>query len=568
MMLRGLRMGSNAMVRVAITPKAGFSSTTANFKIVTFPMADVGEGIKEVEVLDWFVKEGDEVEEFQKLCEIQSDKATAEVTSRYTGKIKKIYTQQGDMQQVGQGLVDIDVADDSAPEPEPKKAAAPAKAEKKAEKPEKKKKAAAGGKQVKTFPLADIGEGIKEVEVLSWYVKEGDEVEEMDKICEVQSDKATVELSTPYTGKVVKIYTQPGSMQQVGSGLIDIEVAGGAAAEEEDEAPPAKEAKSEPKPAESSAPAKASSSSSFEQTGDGRKVLATPAVRRIATENKVDLSKVNATGKGGRVTKEDILKYVSGAQSSTAAAPASGQPAATGVQYQPEDRTVKITGRTRIMVQSMTETLKIPSFGAMDEVNLNKLVVTRTALKAGAEKRGIRLSYMPFFIKAASLAMKEYPIINSTLNADCTEITYKGAHNIGIAMDTAQGLVVPNIKNVEQKTIFQIAQDLNELQKRGADNKLTGPDLQGGTFTLTNIGAIGGTYVSPIISPPQVAIGGLGSITKLPRFNAKGEIEAQNVLYISWTADHRIIDGATMVRYSQVFKNYLEEPGSMLLDMM
>ena len=219
------------------------------------------------------------------------------------------------------------------------------------------------------------------------------------------------------------------------------------------------------------------------------------------------------------------------------------------------------------MVQSMTESLKIPSFGAADEINLNELVRVRAMLKPVVEKRGAKLSYMPFFIKAASFALKEYPVVNSTLNSDVTELTYKGAHNIGVAMDTAQGLVVPNIKNVEQKTIFEISQELAGLQERGMTNTLTPSDLQGGTFTLSNIGSIGGTYVSPIIMPPQVAIGALGKVVKIPKYDANGEIESQNILYISWTADHRVIDGATMVRFSNVWKSYLETPSKMLLDL-
>eukprot|EP01064_Diplonema_japonicum_P002143 TRINITY_DN11375_c0_g1_i1.p1 TRINITY_DN11375_c0_g1~~TRINITY_DN11375_c0_g1_i1.p1 ORF type:complete len:549 (+),score=146.76 TRINITY_DN11375_c0_g1_i1:44-1690(+) len=544
----------SAMKMRPVVARRYFSQTKYALEIVTFPMADVGEGIKEVEVLDWFVKEGDRVEEFQKICEIQSDKATAEVTSRYTGVIKKIYTSIGDMQQVGSGLIDIDVEgseESAAPTPTPA-AAAPA-------------AAAPVGKQVKTFPLADIGEGIKEVEILQWFVKEGDVVEEMDKLCEVQSDKATVELSTPFSGKILKVYHNVGDMQQVGQGLVDIEVEGV-------EEAPAASAPSTPTPAAALAAAPSTPSTpvgGFAQSSAGKKVLATPAVRRIAAEKKIDLTQVPATGKGGRVTKEDIINFMEGKTQAAPAASSSAAPTSAPTPvYSVEDKTVKISGRAKFMVASMTEALKIPSFGAHDEVNLNALVAARTALKPMVEKRGSKLSYMPFFIKASSMAMKHHPVINSQLDSEVSSITYKGAHNIGFAMDTEQGLVVPNIKNVESKSVFQIAEELVALQQRGLANKLTTEDLQGGTFTLSNIGSIGGTYVSPIIFAPQVAICGLGKVAKMPRYNQAGQIEEQNILYVSWSADHRVIDGATMLRFSNTWKSYLENPTSMLLDLI
>eukprot|EP01060_Flectonema_neradi_P040577 TRINITY_DN9300_c0_g1_i5.p1 TRINITY_DN9300_c0_g1~~TRINITY_DN9300_c0_g1_i5.p1 ORF type:complete len:549 (+),score=152.08 TRINITY_DN9300_c0_g1_i5:108-1754(+) len=546
------------MFRRALIQPRFFSRTAANLEIVTFPMADIGEGIKEVEVLNWFVKEGDTVEEFQKLCEIQSDKAMAEITSKYTGKITKIYTEVGDMQQVGSGLVDIDVDGGDAPEAPP--AAAPASSA----------PASSSGGSLETVNMMEIADGISKVEVLQVFVKDGDVVSEGDNLIEIQSDKATAEIPSPFSGTVKNITAVIGEDLKIGGPICQIQAEGSSSSATTTSAPSTTTTTTTSSTATSaSTTASKSSGGLFHQSEAGKKVLATPAVRRIAAEKSVDLTKVPATGKGGRVTKEDIINFLEGAApaTTTTTATSSTAPTSTAVKYTPEDRTEKIMGRTKVMVASMTESLKIPSFGAADEINLNELVKIRTMLKPVVEKRGAKLSYMPFFIKAASFALKEYPVVNSTLNSDVTELTYKGAHNIGIAMDTAQGLVVPNIKNVEQKTIFEISQELAGLQERGMSNTLTPADLQGGTFTLSNIGSIGGTYVSPIIMPPQVAIGALGKVVKVPRYNANGEIESQNILYISWTADHRVIDGATMVRFSNVWKSYLETPSKMLLDL-
>eukprot|EP01065_Artemidia_motanka_P001318 TRINITY_DN1060_c3_g1_i1.p1 TRINITY_DN1060_c3_g1~~TRINITY_DN1060_c3_g1_i1.p1 ORF type:complete len:633 (+),score=266.33 TRINITY_DN1060_c3_g1_i1:123-1901(+) len=533
----------------------------------TMNMADVGEGIKEVEITGWAVKEGDTVEEFQKLCDVQSDKASVEVSSPFAGKVTKLYTAEGDKQQVGQPLVDFDVAADGGDEPAAAAPAAPPAAA-----PAKK---AAAGPRVHTMTMQEVGDGINSVEISEWVVAEGDTVTEGQKVCEAQSDKASMELHAAVSGKVLKLHTAQGSKQAVGEPLMDIETTDGVAAEVEEEAPAA----AAPAASAAAPAAAASSGSGFQQTDAGRKVLTSPKVRRLAREQGIDLAAVKGTGTAGRVTAEDFENYVknrSAAPKPAAAAPAaSAAPAgkaptadtyAGAPVWSPEDRTVKITGITKRMVETMTASLSIPTFNASDEVNLNALVEARAALKPIAEKRGARLSFMPFFIKAASLALKEFPVVNSTLNKEVTEVIYKGAHNIGVAMDTPQGLIVPNIKDVQSKSILQIAKDLNGLQERGAAGKLTTGDLQGGTFTLSNIGPIGATYVSPIIFPPQVAIGALGKTAKLPRFDEKGNVYAANILYVTWTADHRVIDGATMVRYSNLWKQYLEHPSSMLLE--
>jgi len=174
---------------------------------------------------------------------------------------------------------------------------------------------------------------------------------------------------------------------------------------------------------------------------------------------------------------------------------------------------------------------------------------------------------MPFIVKAASLALTEYPLINSSINLENETVTYKHNHNIGVAMDTAQGLLVPNIKAVQNLSVFEIAAELTRLHQVGLAGKLSAQDLTGGTFSLSNIGSIGGTYASPVILPPEVAIGALGKLRKLPRFNANGEVYAATIMNVSWSADHRLLDGATVARFSNTWKDYLENPARMVLDL-
>lgn len=228
------------------------------------------------------------------------------------------------------------------------------------------------------------------------------------------------------------------------------------------------------------------------------------------------------------------------------------------------------------MVQSMTKANNIPAFGASDEIEISKLTHARDALRPVFAARfaqqnsnkkdasNLKLSFMPFFIKAASIALAQFPDINAHTNDDCTVVTLKGAHNIGFAMDTPQGLIVPVVRNVQTKSLYDIAVDIAALVDRGAANALTTADLQGATFTLSNIGSIGATYTKPVINPPQVAIGALGRGRVLPRFDAHGNVVKATIVEVSWSADHRVVDGATMVRFGNMFRDLLESPVMML----
>jgi len=422
--------------------------------------------------------------------------------------------------------------------------------------------------EIVQFNLSDIGEGIKEVTVKEWFVKVGDKVAQFDNICEVQSDKASVTITSKYDGVVTKLYYAVDDIAQTGDPLVDVEVEGSS--------------KSEAQVAE------AEEVVPEEPTKRNVKVLATPAVRRIAQEYGVNLGDVRGSGKEGRVLKEDILAHVEGATPAPAPVfvpPVAARPLAPALQQAAappaplplpprpspviagKDRVEKTNVIVKAMTKTMVEALKIPHFGYKDEVEMTQLVKLRSELRAACLERGIKLSYMPFIVKACSLALLHYPILNSTLDAQSETITYKASHNIALAMDTPMGLLVPSIKGVQGLSVFEIAVELNRLQQLGVAGKLSTSDLSGGTFSLSNIGSIGGTYAKPVILPPQVAIGALGKMMTVPRYTDTGDLRPAQIMNVSWSADHRCIDGATMARFSNTWKGFLETPASMLLDL-
>ncbi|KAH0618372.1 hypothetical protein JD844_017509 [Phrynosoma platyrhinos] len=423
--------------------------------------------------------------------------------------------------------------------------------------------------QIVQFKLSDIGEGITEVTVKEWYVKEGDVVSQFDSICEVQSDKASVTITSRYDGIIRKLHYELDAIAHVGKPLVDIETA------------TVKDVAPEEDVVETPA---VSHEEQTHQEIKGHKTLATPAVRRLAMENNVrvfctetghiaiKLSEVVGTGKDNRILKEDILNYL--AKQTGAILPLSPKPEIippsrkmdpTADSSKEKASRIPMPVSKPVVLSGKDKT--IPHFGYCDEVNLTQLIQLREELKPVAQERGVNLTFMPFFLKAASLGLLQYPILNASLDENCQSITYKASHNIGVAMDTGQGLVVPNVKNVEARSVFEVASELNRLQNLGTTNQLGTNDLTGGTFTLSNIGTIGGTYAKPVILPPEVAIGALGKIQVVPRFNSKGEIVSAQIMNVSWSADHRIIDGATMSRFSNLWKSYLENPASMLLDL-
>lgn len=427
-----------------------------------------------------------------------------------------------------------------------------------------------GEGELQDFLLADIGEGISECEVLQWFVKPGDKVEEFDKVCEVQSDKATTDITSRYEGVVHEIKYAVGDMAIVGTPLLTLLTDASSAP------PPTPSASGSTAASAAPATSAASAAPVGAPAATGARVKCSPAVRRMAKENGIDLANVPPTGPDGRVLKGDVLVYIEN-PTSTPATPAT--PAATATPATPvaptqsspspltrhsseplADQVIPVTGIARIMAKTMVEAHKVPTLLYGDEIIMDNLLEYRMRIKAQAEALGVRVSPLAFIIKATSMALSEYPSLNSHVNKDCTEITHKGSHNIGIAMDTPRGLLVPNIKNVQNCSVLDIARDIDRLRELGLAGKLGAADLQGGTFTLSNIGAIGGTYCAPLLVVPEVCIGALGKTQVLPRYDANMELKPTSVMAMSLSADHRVLDGATVARFANHLKELVEDP--------
>ncbi|CAM4164153.1 dihydrolipoyllysine-residue acetyltransferase [Pseudoalteromonas byunsanensis] len=511
-----------------------------------FILPDIGEGIVECEIVEWLVAVGDEVKEDQPICDVMTDKALVQIPAVHDGVITTLHYEKGEIARVHEPLFamevagavpanDSDVSDNNA-QPAP-----------------------TASSQLEDFILPDIGEGIVECEIVEWLVAEGDEIKEDQAVCDVMTDKALVQIPAKHDGIVEKLYYQKGEIAKVHSPLFQMRLAG------TNDAPA--EAKVEVKAAAQTVKASQQKSAPKTQLPANGKAIASPAVRRMAREQDIDINQVPGSGKNGRVYKEDITRFVEeGAQSTTS----SSQPATTArpVQATGGTRVEPIRGMKAAMAKQMVASVStIPHFTFSDEIDLTEIIALRKELKEQYAKEGIKLTMMPFFIKALSLAIKEFPIVNSQVNEECTEITYFDDHNIGMAVDSKLGLLVPNIKGCQTKSIVEVAQEVTRLTDAAREGRVSPDDLKGGTISISNIGAIGGTTATPIINKPEVAIVALGKLQHLPRFDDKGNVVSRAIMQVSWSGDHRVIDGGTIARFNNLWKAYLEKPAKMMMAM-
>ena len=520
-----------------------------------FILPDIGEGIVECELVEWLVKEGDQIVEDQPICDVMTDKALVQIPAVHNGIVSKLYYAKGDIAKVHAPLFEMTLAGAVAAAVEVAQVPLTAPAIQNAT-----------GTVIEDFILPDIGEGIVECEIVDWLVKEGDIIVEDQPVCDVMTDKALVQIPAKHPGKVVKLYTAKGHIAKVHAPLFALELAAADATGANQHAvvvphqaavtaQPVSNAKSSPMPA-------------------NHKALASPAVRRLARELSVDIHQVPGSGPKGRVFKADVQQFVSGAvatNTTLTSAAVTQAPVAKAVSSSVASGARKvepIKGIKAAMARQMTESVStIPHFTYCEEIDLTELIALRLQLKDGLAKQGVKLTMMPFFMKAMSLAINEFPILNSQVNADCTELTYFDEHNIGIAVDSKVGLLVPNVKDCQRKSIVEIANDLTRLTDLAREGRVSPADLKGGTITISNIGAIGGTVATPIINKPEVAIVALGKVQQLPRFDSKGHVVARSIMQISWSGDHRVIDGGTIARFTNLWKKYLEEPSAMLVAM-
>lgn len=413
------------------------------------------------------------------------------------------------------------------------------------------------------IPLAQTGEGIAECELLKWFVQEGDQVEEFQPLCEVQSDKATIEITSRYKGKVSQVLYAPSDIVKVGKTLLKLVV------DESSFLPDTGDVLENENLLDSDTSDSDSEVSSFKKVNKGG-ALSTPAVRNLAKQHGIDIDDVKGTGKEGRVLREDVLKYAASKDASLNAMLGEeekhhGVSAAYGLDDL--DKTFSLRGFRRAMVKSMNLASKIPHFHFVEEINCDALVRLKAAFQNENSDPDVKHTFLPILIKSLSMALIKHPMLNSCFNEEMHEVTLKGSHNIGIAMATSYGLVVPNIKNVQSLSILEITKELSRLQKLAVANKLRPDDISAGTITLSNIGAIGGKFGSPLVNVPEVSIIALGRIQKVPHFGDDGNVYPVSVMTVNIAADHRILDGATVATFCKEWKLLIEKPELLMLHM-
>ena len=538
-----------------------------------FILPDIGEGVVECELLEWLVKEGDRVEEDQPVAEVMTDKATVQIPSMHAGVITKLFYQAGEIAKVHEPLFAM-ARDGEADAQVSKQTNAQANDQTQVESVEQ-SPADTESAANETFILPDIGEGIVECEIVKWHLNEGDSMQEDDVVVEVMTDKAVVEIPAKYAGTMTKRYHLEGEIAKVHEPLFDMHVAGRTPSASATATAPVDQEKQTPvnstvDSGNSQTPATQNDykpAHGFEEGSEAPqktiagKVPASPAVRRLAREKGIDLKQVNASGKKGRVLKKDILAAVE-KQAAPVSTPTKQTPSAQGSA---DVNRVPLTPVQRAMAKQMTRSVStIPHFTVSEELNMQALIDLKRALADTFAKQDIKLTFMPFFIKALSLAMQAYPIFNARLSDDESALEYIADHNIGFAVDSPIGLLVPNIKGVQNLSVMDIAAQMQDIVQSARAGKLSSDQLKGGTISISNVGVLGGTTATPIINHPELAIVALGKMQTLPRFDEQGNVVSASIMHLSWSADHRVIDGATMVRFNNLWCEYLSEPLKML----
>jgi pyruvate dehydrogenase E2 component (dihydrolipoamide acetyltransferase) len=543
-------------------------------QLIEVKVPDIGD-FSDVPVIELYVKVGDTIKIDDAIATLESDKATMDVPSPVAGTVKEVLVQVGSKVAEGALLIKVETGAAAAVDAAPAAAAAPAPAAAPAAQAAAPAPAAAGGLVDITVP--DIGD-FSDVPVIELYVKVGDTIKVDDAIATLESDKATMDVPSTVAGVVKEVLVQVGSKVSEGALLIKVETSAATAA-------PAPQAAA---PAPVAAPAAASVAAAPAATAPaslpaaqpqtlalGAKVHASPSVRAYARELGVDLSKVVASGPKGRILREDLTKYVKGVMSGATAAPVAAAGASLGggldllpwpkvdfakfgeIEVKPLSRIKKISGQNLARNWVM-----IPAVTYHEDADITGLEAVRVQVNKENEKSGKKLTMLAFLIKASVRALQEFPEFNTSLDGD--NLIYKKYFNIAFAADTPHGLVVPVVKNADRKSVFEIAAETSELAKKARDGKLAPADMSGACFTISSLGGIGGTYFSPIVNAPEVAILGINKSVMKPVWNGD-KFKPKLILPLSLSADHRVIDGALATRFNVYLAQLLADFRRVLL---
>jgi pyruvate dehydrogenase E2 component (dihydrolipoamide acetyltransferase) len=538
-----------------------------------FKLPDIGEGVHEGEIVRWIVAEGAAVNEDDPVVEVMTDKATVEIPAPASGVISKHLFAEGDVANVGDVIFTIDGGAAAAAPVEAPAVEAPAVEAPAVEAPAPAAAPVAGGATLE-FKLPDIGEGVHEGEIVRWIVAEGGEVAEDDPIVEVMTDKATVEIPAPAAGVVQSTLVAEGEVANVGDVIFVLATSGGGVAAPAVAPVPAPEA-----PAAAPAVAAPATPVAVVPADPSKKVLAAPATRRLARELGTDLSTIIGTGPSGRVKPEDVRAATAApapaaapvaapsvaAPSPAASAPAAQLPNFPQVLGAREIEEIPFRGIRRKIAEAMVRSkYTAPHFSLIEEVDCTEMVAARTIAKPVGERYGVKITFMGYIMKATALALTEFPMLNAELDEEAGVIKQKRYVNLGIAVDTPNGLVVPVIKDANLKSIMQLSADLVDIAARARESKLKPDDFADSTFSISNAGNIGGTLATPIINFPEAAIMGVHSMRKMPRC-VGDDIVARMIMNLSISIDHRIVDGADGARFMVRVRELLEEPSLMLL---
>jgi pyruvate dehydrogenase E2 component (dihydrolipoamide acetyltransferase) len=558
---------------------------------------DLG-GADEVEVIEVLVSKGDTVEEEDPILTVESDKASVELPAPFAGKVTKLSVKVGDTLSEGDvvGTIDTDSAgggDDSDDGEDKDEASGESKddgadanegeddkpKEQESDSGQQKASGKKGGGSRKETVKVPALDGFEDIPVIDINVSEGDEVGVEDPLVTVESDKATMELPSPYAGRIDRILVKEGDKLSEGDDLLEMTVQADEGGDEEEESgdkqkeKPSKDkgdSKSDKKDEESSTSEDSGGDSTYQMPSPGAKVHAGPAVRKLARELGADLTKVKPSGPKGRILKEDVEGYI---RQNLKRAQEGGSVEGAGIpgiklpdfsQFGEVEREAMSRMMTATATNMQKSWLNVPHVTQFDDADITEMEAFRKGQKQAGEKKGVKLTPLPFILKACAAALEALPQFNVSLDMERKEVVHKKYIHIGIAVDTPNGLMVPVIRDVDQKGLWQLAQEAQELAEKARDKKLKPAEMQGACFSITSLGGIGGTAFTPIVNTPEVAILGVSKAATKPVWDGDA-FQPRLMLPLSLSYDHRAVNGADAARFTNLLAHLLGDIRQLLL---